>query len=115
MTVERFQERLRDLLKQHDDMTQYQLAKMAGVSSATVSKWLTSLKTLPTYPKLKKIAGAFGMTVSELMEEKHVDYTVDGLPQGAEILIENYRKMDRQQRIRFMKMSEVMAHEYPAG
>ena len=48
-------------------LTQVELAKMLGVTTASVQKW-ESGECMPTVKRLKKVAGALQTTVADLLE-----------------------------------------------
>lgn len=49
--------------------TEYQLAEQSGLPQSTISSWYRK-NMIPTLPSLEKIAGAFGMTLPQLLAEE---------------------------------------------
>ncbi len=48
--------------------TEYQLAEKADIPQSTISSWYRN-NSLPSFPSLEKICGAFGLTLSEFFLE----------------------------------------------
>jgi transcriptional regulator with XRE-family HTH domain len=49
-------------------LKQFELAKLAGVSGATISELING-KKMPTVPILQKVAKALGVTIADLFKE----------------------------------------------
>lgn len=60
--------------RERNNMTQFQLAEILGVSDKTVSKWETA-KGYPDITLLEPIANAFKISVPELISGNHVQNT----------------------------------------
>lgn len=55
-------------LRDEKGLKDYDVAKLSGVATATISNWKNGHYT-PKIPKLRKIADALGVTVDELIKE----------------------------------------------
>ncbi len=63
-------------LREKYDLTQQDLADIAGVTNKAVSAWETGLKE-PRMGAIEKIANRFGLKKSNLIEENGMDLTFD--------------------------------------
>lgn len=75
--------RIAELRKQHNNMTQDELAKKLGVSQQTISKYERGLVE-PDSENLKKLATLFGVTVDYIIECSDVKSmpSVSNIPAG---------------------------------
>ncbi len=54
--------------------SQYHLAKITKIRQSTISKWFQAVPTAPSQQSIKKVAKAFGVSVSHLLgEERETD------------------------------------------
>lgn len=85
--------------------TQKELAAIVGVSPSTLSDWMKG-KKYPRIDKIERLASFFGITKSDLIEEKHAEKqraAQTGLPTGIPIdedlrnMIEEYNMLGSKQ------------------
>jgi transcriptional regulator with XRE-family HTH domain len=56
-------------LRDEKGLKDYEVAKLSGVATATLSSWKNGHYT-PKVPKLRKIASALGVTIDDLIKEE---------------------------------------------
>lgn len=97
------------ILLDEKNMSQKEFAERTGISQSTISDWKRK-KTNPSAEKIMKICEVLQVTPYELLEESSIR-PVDGIVLSAEetILLESFRKLDRDQKSRLLGYAEGLA------
>lgn len=89
-------------------ISQVDLANMLDLSKTTVNSWVCE-QSMPSYPKIRKIAEVLKVSSVELTDEYGIDYVLD-TPKGrmlAEVQ-KQAKKMDERQLALLLQYIEVM-------
>ncbi|QHT61734.1 helix-turn-helix domain-containing protein [Paenibacillus lycopersici] len=91
-------------LRERYDLTQQQLAEIAGVTNKAVSAWETGLKE-PRMGAIEKIANRFGIKKSNIIEENGLDLITDDKPEtlAAHFDGEDYTKEEMDEILEYAK------------
>ena len=95
-----------NLRKQHN-LTQDELAKIAGVSRGAVSQWEGGFSE-PRMGAIQRIADHFGLKKSDLIEDSDPDAAPDETA-----VVRNMRRMAPQGRAALLATSDALAAQFP--
>ena len=109
MTVKRFQQKVKQLMKSRD-WKKYRLAEEMGVSPGTL-KYMLERKTWPKFETIEKVCTAFDMTVPEFFLEDLVIGKKAGETQTLEIIIEFVKQMPDAQQRRVLNIVQALAKD----
>ena len=86
-------ERITELRKQKN-WTEYQLAERSGLTQSTISSWYRK-NILPTLPSLERICEAFGISISQFLDDDNNEISLINPRQKQ--LLEKASKLDNEQ------------------
>ncbi|MCQ2082399.1 MAG: helix-turn-helix transcriptional regulator [Lachnospiraceae bacterium] len=86
-------ERITELRKQKN-WTEYQLAERSGLTQSTISSWYRK-NILPTLPSLERICEAFGISISQFLDDNNNEISLINPRQKQ--LLEKASKLDNEQ------------------
>ena len=109
MTVKRFQEKVKQLMKSRG-WKKYRLAEEMGVSASTV-QYVFERDSFPKFETIEKICAAFNMTVPEFFLEDIIVGKKAGETQTLEIIIEFVKQMPDAQQRRVLNIVQALAKD----
>ena len=86
-------------LRESRNLTQADIAKIAGVTDKAVSTWENGLKE-PRMGAIEKIASYFGVKLTDIIGDEDITKVIDGVPKAKgespeeQQLLEIYRQLD---------------------
>lgn len=97
-------------------ISQKEFSALTGISQSTISDWKTK-KTNPSSEKLKIICDVLGLTPTELLEDTDAaNLKISGLAvtcrdKEETMLLENYRKLDKNAKIRLQGYLQALSEK----